>query len=123
MDNTADKLPEYTGEDIKMPTGYRILLWILLLDIFALTGCVWVMAYNAVMKIQMGVWFPLDEFGLLMFGYHVLLFFISLIGFGMQTVWKNTNTLVLYPLAMILGVLALNMGAFQLAILLFSHQH
>lgn len=104
-----------------MPQGYRMLFWLLIVDILLLTLWVWILAYSAVVKTRAGMWFPVEDFRLLMLGYHGLLFMLSLIGWGMQTIWQKINTLALFPVSLVLGVLSLHVAAFQMFVLMQAY--
>jgi len=102
-----------------MPPGYRLLLWIIILDLLAATTWVWVTAFRFLALLRDGSWVPIiDEFGRMMMGYHVILLITTLAGWAMQIAWRRYGATGLFVPALILGTLSTDMAAIQLTLIL-----
>jgi hypothetical protein len=99
----------------KMPVGYRLLLWFLIIDLACLTGWVWMNGYMGLALIRAGWLYQAGDFVRLLLSYHVLLLAWSLIAYEMEVVWKSARTLALFPLALIVCLGMLHLAAARLA--------
>ena len=96
------------------PRGCRLVYWLVILDMVAVTGWVWYLAFRTGNNAGSLSGFPFPEFSRLLLGYHMLLLMTSLIGYAMQLVWNRWAMMGLFLPALILGTLSLNVAALQL---------
>jgi hypothetical protein len=108
---------EFTGREIRMPKVYRILFWVIIIDLLVLTGWVWWTVFDAMSRARDGIWFSFEDFRLLLMGYHVLLLLVTIIGWIMQVAWQKLEYMALFPVSMILGTLALHVAAIQMSLI------
>ena len=113
MASYTGDIPENDTPEGKMPLGYRILFGVISIGILGLTVWVWIMAVLTIVQENMGVWVP-DDFRRLFMGYHIIMLLIALVGWGMQTHWRRSGTLELFPTAIVIGALSLIAATIQL---------
>jgi hypothetical protein len=101
----------------KMPLGLRLLSWLLTLDAVAVTAYVWylivlVMTHGKYIDMfQAHVFFPL------LIGYHLLLLLWTLLGNVMQSAWRSTGSVSLFPVAFTVSALFLDIAALEIVYL------
>jgi hypothetical protein len=106
---------ETDGAAPRLPIGYRILFWVVIVELMGLTVFVWTMVFRAAALAGHGYAVPYNEFGRLLVGYHFLLMFWLCLAWIMQMVWRLMGTLGLFPVALVIGAGSLHIAVFQLA--------
>ena len=114
-DQSADKLTP------GMPFWTKILLWIVTFNMVIATGFVWAMAFFVVHQVKIGIWISMADFRDLMLGFHIILLGVSLIGWHMQGTWQKLGEMMVYPTALVIGSLMLDVAAIKLAIIAFTN--
>jgi hypothetical protein len=104
----------------RMPRRFAILFWIIIANMILTALVVWGMAFFIVERVKMGQWVQLRDFRTLMMGFHIILLIMSLMGWHMQTMWNRIGDMIMYPHAMVIGSVMLDVAAIKLAILTFS---
>jgi len=118
VDQKGDISKERSRSVQLMPARYRILFWIVYIDLISITLWVWWMAFKVIPVVRSDIFFPLDQFRHLVTGYHAMLLAITFTGWAMQATWYRMGILSLFVPAIIAGTLWLNMAAFKLWVLL-----
>ena len=103
-----------------MPFGFRILLWIIIVNMVIATFVVWSMAFVILRQYQNYDLIQVWDFRILLIGFHIIFLTLSLIGWHMQLTWHRLDDMMLYPYAMIIGILMLNAATVKLVIIVLS---
>lgn len=103
-----------------MPFGYRILLWIIIVNMVIAVLVVWSMAFVILRQYQNYEVIQVWDFRILLVGFHIIFLTLSLIGWQMQLTWHRLGDMMLYPYAMVIGTLMLNAAAVQLVLIVLS---
>jgi len=111
------KTPEFTGQPTLMPLKFRIFSWLVVIVIFMITAWVWLLAWQLKTIDDTGAWVPTNQFAMIFLGYHIIMLFVSFVGWFMQTYWHRDEILVLFPLALVIGTISLLLAAVQLTFL------
>jgi hypothetical protein len=106
---------------IPMPFGTKVLLWIITFNMVIATGFVWAMAFYVVHQFKTGIWVSMEDFRNLMLGFHIILLCVSLTGWHMQGTWQKFGEMMVYPTALVIGTLMLDVAAVKLAIIAFTN--
>ncbi|MFH1676621.1 MAG: hypothetical protein ABIC40_06305 [bacterium] len=115
----AEIPPDSSSPDrLVIPRGYRLLFLLVVFDSFLLAGHVWFMAWRIDTRIKAGEWMPGDEFIKLFMAFHVVFLLLALVAYLMQSIRSKYNTLALFPVALVIATLVLNVLDLQLRFLL-----
>ena len=105
-----------------MHFGYRILSWIIIVNILIAVLVVWSMAFIILRQYQNYDLIQVWDFRILLVGFHSIFLTLSLIGWHMQLTWHRLGDMMLYPYAMVIGTLMLNAAAVKLVMIVLSTQ-
>jgi hypothetical protein len=92
----------------KMPVGFRLYFWLLIIEVTFLTAYVWFQAIGAWLSVNSGQEFPVGDFARIFLAYHIILLLWSLVAYMMQAVWRLMGTFALFPVCLTICVLSLN---------------
>jgi hypothetical protein len=116
--NPSAKLNDMSPDGwVKMPVGYRLFFWLMIIDIVLLTGFVWLNVIQTIIGLKAGVAFPSPDFSSALMTYHAFLFILSLVAYYMQVTWRTLGSMSAYPTVFAISVLLLHVLAAQVGLL------
>lgn len=117
----TDELPNVSDLQelpCRMPFVYRLLFWLLIVDVFILTAWMWTAAARMWELMKADISISGTGFSILLLEYHIMLLLLTVFGQIMQTIWRTSGSSVVFPTVIVLCAVSLHMTAFQASILL-----